>query len=176
MTFILLFFALAFGFFLFGVSEWLRLSDKKEYVPDINLTKISYRIFGVALILLFLFQGDFIKLCWEMVLEWQGYYNTENVTFSEGVALWKKSVSVREFWRTAFGFTLFLVVAFVYIVSVIFFARETYAGNFNDFVSFLDARRMVFLSLWRAFWFMVGIALFFQLGSFTMAIGYKLFY
>ena len=170
---LLMFIVLCFGFILFLYSELLRLHDREK------ISVLIFRITGVALILFFLFQSGLVKYSWEWVFRLHrtiDYVELNKVyTFSQDVAIWKKGVSEWSLWWWLLMFLVFLIWTFLCFGGI--FINFRY--RFRDILKEMDIFNIGHLVVWGvgyAFFFALGILGLFQLGGFTLAIGYKLFY
>jgi hypothetical protein len=166
---LLMFIVLCFGFILLLYSELLRLHDREK------ISVLIFRITGVVLILFFLIFSDLVKISWEFVFDFHRTSDERRqvYTFSQDVAIWKKGVSESSFLLLLVTFVVWFIFAFVGLF-----------GMFMDFDIRKELKELDIFNVGRLAFFGVGIAIsllfgifsLFQLGSFTMAIGYKLFY
>jgi len=170
MTFILLFFALAFGFFLFLYSEFLRLHDK------VKTERIIIRILGIALILFFLFQGDFIHKVKEDFFKMAMPINKfAHWTFSEKFLFWKEHVMDESYFFIIFyGSSMFLISAIplLYIIYTLNYWRKEELKKVDVF----KFSKLFFKGFGTAIAFVSFITFFSQVVFSIISIGYKLFY
>ena len=170
---LLMFIVLCFGFILFLYSELLRLHDREK------ISVLIFRITGAVLILFFLIFSDLVKISWEMVFDTHRTIDVIRLhkvyTLSQDVAIWKKGVSEWSLWWWLLMFLAVLFWTFACLGGI--FINFRY--RFRDMLKELDIFNIGHLVVWGvgyAFFFALGILGLFQLGSFTLAIGYKLFY
>jgi len=168
---LLMFIVLSFGFILLLYSEFLRFHDK------LKTQRIIIRILGVALILFFLIFSGWVKFSWEWVFKLHRTFdeNRQVYTFSQDIAFWKKEVSALPFWEIIIFFLMFLFMTFAFLVGIFIDFRHNLRDELKEWDIF-NIHELVFRGFGYALFLVVGIYSLFQLGSFTMAIGYKLFY
>jgi hypothetical protein len=176
---LLMFIVLFFGFILFLYFFFLGLHSKDK------TKRIIIGTFGIALILFFLIYSGWIKICWDSVIlyncphgEYCSYhpiYHPKVFSFSDYVPQWQKFVSESPLWKLLWGFMLSLFFAFVgFVVGYLDF--RDYVRNTIKELNVFTLEDIVIRGFRYALCLVVGIFCLFQLGSFTMAIGYKLFY
>jgi hypothetical protein len=176
---LLMFIVLSFGFILFLYSQFLRLHERDK------LYRLVLRITGVTLILFFLIFSGWIKICWDFVIlfncpngEYCSYhpiYHPKVFSFSDYVPQWQKFVSESPLWKLLWGFMLSLFIAFVFLVRGYLDFRDYFRNTMKE-LDIFNIDDLVIRGFGYALSLVVEIFCLFQLGNFTMAIGYKLFY
>ena len=160
---LLLFIALTFGFILLLYSEFLRLHDKKK------TERIIIGILGIVLILFFLFQGDFLKHCWE---------STFNIQFDSGehtLSDWKIKAMNTPYWVYVTGTCMFIVMSALFPLYFIKNFLPKFRNDLKD-VEIFDLNVFFLFGIVYSIVFLFIFFIFYQFGDMVIGLYFRLFY